>query len=256
VTDPARVILPYEWEGDIDRTGFNEPSGIAWHPGRGTLFVAGDEGELAEFTTEGERLQHRKLASARDLEGVTVDPATGLLYVAVEGEERIFEVAPDGLEPGREFQLPREQDGVVLFREGGQGIESLTFVPDPAHPEGGTFFVANQTFDDTAEGDRSFVVEAQLPLVSGGAEAAILKWFHVPFIDLSGLYYDPGTGHLLLIGDALNLIMECTTDGEVVGVWALTGDNQEGVTMDADGMMYIAQDSGGIIKIRPLWPHR
>jgi uncharacterized protein YjiK len=250
------VVLPYEWEGNIDRTGFNEPSGIVGHPGRGTLFVVGDEGELAEFTTEGERVQYRKLDSPRDLEGIAVNPATGMLYVAAEGEERVFEVDAETLEPGREFQLPREHDGVVLFREGGQGIESLTFAPDPAHPEGGTFFVANQTFDDAPDGDRSFVVEVELPLVSGGDAVKVLNWFHAGFIDVSGLHYDSGTGHLLLIGDALNVIMECSKTGEVVGIWAVTGDNQEGLTLDADGMMYIAQDSGGIIKIRPLWPHR
>jgi uncharacterized protein YjiK len=256
VTEPARVVLPYEWIGDIDKTGFNEPSGIVWHPGRGTLFVIGDEGELAEFTTDGERLQYRKLDTPRDLEAITVDPGTGLLYVGVEGEERIFEVDPATLEPGREWQLPREQGGIVLFRDGGQGIESLTFVPDAKDPEGGTFYVGNQTFEDVPEGDQSFVVQVELPLVRGGDKVQILSWFHVGFIDIGAMTWDPGTGHLLLVGDALNVIMECTTEGDVIGVWALTGDNQEGVTLDGDGMMYIAQDTGGIIKFRPLWPHR
>jgi hypothetical protein len=256
VTDPARVVLPYEWVGQIDETGFNEPSGIVWHPDRGTLFVVGDEGELAEFTTDGERLQYRKLDTSRDLEGITVNPATGLLYVAVEGEERIIEVDPGNLAPRREFQLPREQDGVVLFREGGQGIESVTFVPDVEQPGGGTLFVGNQTFEDVADGDQSFVVQVELPRTSDGTDVRILSWFHVDFIDIGAMTWDRSTGHLLVVGDALNVIMECTTSGKVIRIRALTGDNQEGLALDGEGMMYIAQDSGGIIKFRPLWPDR
>ena len=52
--DPRAVLLDYEWVGNIDPVEFNEPSGIVYHPGRNSLFVVGDNGDLCEITTTGE----------------------------------------------------------------------------------------------------------------------------------------------------------------------------------------------------------
>jgi hypothetical protein len=35
-----------------------------------------------------------------------------------------------------------------------------------------------------------------------------------------------------------------------VDFWAFPGDNQEGLAMDSEGLVYIAQDTGGILKVR------
>ena len=86
--------LTFEEGSNVDVRGFNEPSGITYHPHRGTLFVVGDEGDLLEMTTTGEWVKHKRIREA-DFEGVTCASATGLLYVAVEGEERILEIEPD-----------------------------------------------------------------------------------------------------------------------------------------------------------------
>jgi len=40
--------------------------------------------------------------------------------------------------------------------------------------------------------------------------------------------------------------------GQILKQYAFIGDNQEGITLDDEGYLYIAQDSGGIIKIRYL----
>ena len=45
-----------------------------------------------------------------------------------------------------------------------------------------------------------------------------------------------------------------TLDGRVERGYALIGESQEGITMDPDGHLYIAQDQGGIIKVRWLRP--
>jgi myo-inositol-hexaphosphate 3-phosphohydrolase len=41
-----------------------------------------------------------------------------------------------------------------------------------------------------------------------------------------------------------------TTAGEFLNSWAFPGDNQEGMAVDEEGFLYIAQDSGGIIKTK------
>ncbi len=254
VSDPRSIVLPYEWGGNIDKDDFNEPSGITYHAGRGTLFVVGDEGEVCELTTEGIRLNYMKMPERRDLEGITSDPSTGLLYVAVEGEEKVLEMDPDSFEVRREFAIPRSAGDEELFQPGGQGMEAICFVPDAEHPEGGTFFVANQSFEEGPGKERSLVVQVELPLRSGGVEPVrILSWFEPGVIDIGGLHYVAATGHLLMAGDAANVLIESTTSGQILQVWAFTGNDQEGIVVDDEGVMYITQDSGGIIKITPRW---
>jgi uncharacterized protein YjiK len=43
-------------------------------------------------------------------------------------------------------------------------------------------------------------------------------------------------------------LLEITRTGKIIGSWALPGEEQEGMIMDWKGFLYIAQDSGGILK--------
>ena len=193
VADPddvlQNIVFSYEWVGDIDKTGFNEPSGICWHAQRGTLFIVGDEGDICELTTDGVMVKQKHLRPA-DFEGVTYDPATGLLYLAVEEEESVLEVDPETFAIRREFPLPRDFGGHVLLQAGGEGIEAITFIPDSQHPEGGVFYVANQAFTLSDEQDISAIFQIELPLRTSAGEARITGYFEPGIIDLSGLHYD------------------------------------------------------------------
>ncbi|MDY7030114.1 MAG: hypothetical protein SVR04_17645, partial [Spirochaetota bacterium] len=53
------------------------------------------------------------------------------------------------------------------------------------------------------------------------------------------------------LSDAENVIFEMERDGGVLGARPLPGRDQEGITVDDDGNLYIAQDSGEIIKYTP-----
>ena len=159
----ADLAFPHKWAGVLDEDRrINEPSGIVFHPARRTLFVVDDEGALAEVTTDGQVLRNVPLTAERDYEGVTFDPATGMLYLAAEGDEQIVEVDPDTFAVTRIFAIDRHLNGNLRLKPGGQGIEAITFVPDADHPEGGTFFVANQAFSlhDPEDPSALFEVEA------------------------------------------------------------------------------------------------
>ncbi len=245
------VVFPNKWVGDIDRIGFNEPSGIVWHGGRGTLFVVGDEGDICEIKTDGTLVKEAHIRQA-DFEGITYDPATGLLYLAVEGEEAIVEVDPDTFEVVREWRVPREFEGRLLMREGGEGLEGITFVPDADHAEGGIFYVANQAFVLNNPEDISAIFRVEVPLRSGGEEVRILGYYEPGVIDIAGLNYEAATRTILAVSDAENLLMIYSPDLELVDFYAFPGDNQEGITVDDAGFIYIAQDSGGILKLKWL----
>jgi len=249
---PQSILFHYEWVGDIDRIAFNEPSGIVYHTGRGTLFAVGDEGDICEFAVDGSSTKQAHIRDA-DFEGVTFDPATGLLYVAIEGEERILEIEPESFAVLREFPIDRQFEGVELLKPGGQGVEGITFVPDPSHPEGGTFFLSNQGFEFFPAEDPSVIVEVVAPLRSSSdkeATARIVRALHVGVPDIAGFHYDAASGHMFIVSDGSNALFEITRDGEVLRGWAFPGDNQEGIAIDPQGFIYIAQDSGGILKLK------
>lgn len=250
-TASPNIAFPHQWVGNIEKAGFNEPSGICWHSQRKTLFVVGDEGDICEIKTDGTLIKQKRIRRA-DFEGITHDPSTGLLYIAVEGEESIIEINPETFEVLREFSLPRTLDGRTLLAAGAQGIEAITFVPDSGHPEGGLFCVANQAFSLTDEQDISAIFQVELPLRSNKGTPKLLGYIAPSVIDLSGLYYDHQTGHLFVISDATNTILEYSRERDLISAYAFPGDNQEGIAVDDDGFMYIAQDSGGIIKLKWL----
>jgi uncharacterized protein YjiK len=252
--DPRAILLQHEWLGNIDQVDFNEPSGIEYHAERGTLFVVGDEGDLCEIKTDGTLVRQAHIRDG-DFEGVTYDPATGLLYVAVEGEEKILEIDPDVFQVRREFALPRDFEGRTLLKPGGQGVEAIAFVPDSKHTEGGVFYIANQGLESAPPDDPSVIVEVELALRTGeggGLEAKISRALHVGVIDIAGLHYEAASDHLYFVSDATNTLFETTLDGDLLRSWAFPARDQEGLAMGPDGYLYVAQASGGVIKLKWL----
>jgi len=255
-TNPQSIVFPFQYIGNIDKAHsdkpYYQPSGICFHSRRGTLFVVVDQGMVSEMTTDGTVINEQRILRA-DFEGITHDPSTGQLYVAIERTEQIIELDPETFNVLREFSIPRDFKGDTLLKAGGQGIEAITFVPDMNHPHGGTFYVANQSYDLEDAEDISAVFEVEVPLKSKAdtnTSVKILRYFSLGVIDLSGLYFDEATGHLYVISDSTNTIFEFTRNGTLLSGYAFPGDNQEGITVDDQGYLYIAQDSGGIIKIK------
>lgn len=243
--------LPYNWIGNITHRQIAEPSGITYHPTRRSLFLADDSGSVHEVSLEGKLVQSKGL-SERDIEGITVDPSTGLLYAAVEDDEVILELEPENLAIQREFRVGRNFKGELLLRKGGMGIEAIAFVPDASHPEGGTFWIGNQSFSLKAKDEPSVVCEVVVPLRSSTAKRAdgtIIHAYKMDFIDISGLAYDAQGDFLVVISDTTNLLVELKREGTVLRQYLLPGDEQEGIVLDGLGYMYVAQENGKIIKL-------
>lgn len=252
VTDSGVARFKHQLVADIDNSQIDEPSGICFHSQRGTLFVVGDEGDVYELETDGTMIKHRRF-SLYDLEGITHNPATGLVYLAAEGDELIIEIDPETFDILREFPIPRVIDGDELLKVEGEGIEALTFAPNPNHPEGGTFFVGNQSFDLERKEDISGIFEVSLPLRQKGErleQVKVLRYFKPGVVDVSGLFYDKLSDHLFIISDAKNRLFEFERSGKLIREMSFPGANQEGITVDNDGYMYIAQDTGGVIKVK------
>ncbi len=251
------IRFPYLWldepgyGGNIDRQNFPEPSGLCFHPLRKTLFVVSDEGEISEIETDGTPVF--QMAIPGDLEGVTVNPETGLLYLVKEGDDIILEFDPDKREVTRSFPLNRAYEGnpeYIEKRTGSydNGIESIAFIGSETHPEGGTFYIGNQW-------DPPCVMEVLIPIKTSRektAEAHIVRVLPLKIDDPAALFYDPKTGLLNVVNDADNILIEITLEGRIVREYAFLGDEQEGIARDDEGFLFIAQDVGGILKVKDL----
>jgi len=255
------IRFPYLWldepgyGGNIEKQPILEPSGICYHPLRKTLFMVSDEGEVAEMETDGTLIFRQKVPG--DLEGITVNPETGLLYMVIEGDDVIFEYDPKKKKVLRTFPLDRSYNGdpeYIQKQEGyDNGIESIEFIPDTEHPEGGSFYLGNQW-------DPPCVMEVLIPLRSCQepvCEARILRVLPVKLDDPAAMHFDTRTGLLNIVSDADNILIEIDLDGKIIKEYAFLGANQEGITIDEQGFLYIAQDhqeitAGEIIKVKDL----
>ena len=228
-----------------------EPSGIVYSARRDTLFVVGDEGDICELLLDGTLIEKTHINKA-DLEGITIDPATGLLYAIKEDSMMILEFHPGSLEPLRQFPIEITSGAHIPARKNSnRGIEAITFVPDPGHPSGGTFFIANQGWRTRHTKGVAAVYEIAVPLqdtADTNQAAHIMQHFEPGITDLAGLHYDERLEQLLLISDKHDTLMLLTTDGKTRASYKLPGKNQEGITMDSAGYLYIAEDSGDIFK--------
>ena len=251
------IRYPCEWpgspgfSGNIDKAGIIQPSGICFYPERKTFFVVSDQGEIFEMRTDGTVVSRQNVPG--DLEDITLDPRTGLLYIVVEGEDIILEFDPDKRAITRRFAVNRafQKNPDFLQKQTDRydnGLESLVFVPDNGHPEGGTFYAGNQE-------DPACIIELFVPLRTGkgdALEARILRVLPFQMDDPSGLVYDPLKKHLYAVDDADNIFVEITLEGKLIREYAFPGNDQEGFSWDDEGYLYITQDSGGIIKLKDL----
>ena len=252
--DPLDILFPHKRISNFNSIDFDEPSGIVFHTQRGTLFIVGDEGDLAEIKPDGS-LVHKEEIEDADFEGITYNPATGLLYAVTESKARIMEINPNDFDVLRVFGIdPVFEDEDILKSEKNH-VEAITFVPDPDQPEGGTFFLTNSQNEEVDKAAVSTIFEVVIPLqnhVAENATARIINVFPLNVIDLSGLDYDPANDHLYVISDTTNTFLEITRSGEVLKAYAFPGKNQEGIAKDDEGFLYFVQDSGGIIKVKWL----
>jgi hypothetical protein len=229
--------------------GLPEPSGVVYHAKRGSLFVVSDDGTIGEVSLDGKVRATRALGG--DLEGITYDPGTGNLYVVREGHEIIFEVDPNSFAIRRRFTIDRSFEGDADFLErGGDGIEGLTFVPDPAHREGGRFYAVNQ-FDPPA------LVEFALPLRSSRErfeKARIVAAHRVASPPLSDVLWSAELRAFLIASALWRSVYVVDETGMRRASVRVPGIMQEGIALLPDGAVVIAQDTGGLLKWVPSTP--
>lgn len=223
-----------------------EPSDVVYHPTRRTLFVVGDEGDLAEVSLDGKLLRTAHLGG--DLEAITVDPVSGSLFVAREGHEIILEVKPDNFRLLRRFTIDRSFGGDPNYlKRGGDGVEGLAYVPDEKDPEGGHLWIVNQY-------DPPVLAELDIALRTSKDKFLTARLARVLPIDaapLSGVLWRAESREFLIVSALWKRVSVIGANGHPERSVRIPGFLPEGIATLPDGRFAIAQDSGGLMIWKP-----
>jgi len=221
-----------------------EPSGIVRHERYHDLFLVSDNGWVSRMDQSG--TVSNTWTPGGDLEGIAVaNSDTDYLYLGVENPDAIqeFDIS-NGALTGKSWELTSWMTGPP-----NQGLESLTFIPDGHHPysdgtSGGLFYAGLQ-----ADGQ---IYIFDIDLSASGTVTHIDTIEPYPGVsDLSGLHYHAETYILYAVFDSSNYLMELETDGTLINIYDLAGDNQEGITLAnscpaSETEIFIAEDSGEV----------
>lgn len=220
----------------ITQTGVKEPSGVAFHPITGHVFVVGDDGTLAELDGSGKNL--RTLKVENQIEDVTYHPPTGQLLLVSEKTAELILYNPAA---GKELRRWKIDVAAVLGSpptEANQGFEGLAFRPDRSRPGGGIIYLAHQRAPATVVGV-AFDTGSSAPI---GAGAVVSRWTFTGFDDLTAVTYVPSVDRVVVVADSQDRMLVLAADGSVQDEIPIPGQQQEGLAFDPSGAMWIADD--------------
>jgi len=232
---PFPGSLPGTEIGTANLPPWFEPSGIVWHARLQQLLVVDDNGFLASMPSAGGPATITFVGG--DLEAIAYANADwDRIYLGREHPDAILEFSLTSNSVVRTFDLTPFMTGPDNL-----GMEALTFVPIAGHPEGGEFYAGLQ--------HTGVIYRFTLPIVSSATSANVT--FLGAFVDgsplpgISGMDFDRATGTLYSIYDGASVVRATRAAGTIgVGSWALPGNDQEGIAVDACCRLYIAEDAG------------
>lgn len=224
----------------LNDTGVREPSGVAYDARRGRLFVVGDEGSLAMLDRKGSGPV--TVPAPVQVEDVAVLPDGSLLLVRELGGELI---AVDA-ETGKEKRRWRLDTPALLGRKGGlnanAGFEGLALRRDSTRPGAVVLYLVHQRSPSAIIGVR-FDPEGSSEALGG--EAVVARWDLEQEGDLTAATYVPSLDRILVIADARDRLLVLDLGGKIEASIALPGVQQEGLSLDDAGTLWVADDRAG-----------
>ncbi|PQO99655.1 MULTISPECIES: SdiA-regulated domain-containing protein [Pseudomonas] len=221
-------------------------SGIAYDPEHDRLLgiTNGVPMQIVAMSRNGDLLERYPLIGFQDTEGLAY-MGNGRVVIADEQLQRLYVVTlPDSPGPIHVENAPFVAIEINLS-EHNKGFEGVTYD------------AANDRIFAIKERDprQLFTVTGMLTSIGGPLQIHIKDLTHwidrsVFGLDLSEGYYDPRTGHLLLLSEQSSNVTELDQDGNFVSFRSLLGLNDlkktipqaEGMTMDTSGELYIVSE--------------
>lgn len=195
-----------------------EPSGLSFNADKSLLYVVSDNtAKVYKLSLKGAVLGSLEY-EGEDLEGITVDPSSGNIFVVEERKREVVRLNKYGKEISR-TTLDIENN------KANNGLEGITFNNDNNH-----LFVLN-------EKNPGLLIELN-------ETGKILKEIELDFAsDYSGIYYESTEKVLWIISDQSRTVTKCDLEGNKIISYKLNSSNAEGIVVDPDSKkIYIVLD--------------
>lgn len=195
-----------------------ELSGLCLSRDRSSLLACGDKGVVKSISFDGKTNEIWTYAS--DMEGITLNPSNGDIYLAIEGEQEVHLL----LSPAYDEQTPlfTVQDALGYKNS---GLEAVEYYKDDI------VFVGSQ------KGSCLWQYRLDGTMISRISLSAFAS-------EIAGLCYDVEAG-CLWVADSKNAQMFiCTVDGELISTYDLSFvDNAESICVDrANDCVWVGSD--------------
>ena len=216
-TAPKMPVMGERIVFDVD---VEEISGICLNSDKTALLAIGDQGVVKQISFTGE-VTHI-LDFYADMEGVTLDPETGDMYIAAEWEQGVLKLdAPDYQNCQMQFHVQEAID--EGYRN--SGLEGISYYKDDI------LFIGSQEGANLWQYRKDGTMISKISL-SGFAD------------EIAGICYDTEADWLWIIDSNFVKIYICTVDGELLATYDL-GDieNAESICVDRErGCVWVGSD--------------
>lgn len=186
-----------------------ELSGLCFNNDSSALLACGDKGVVKSVTFTGEVTE--MWTSPSDMEGITIDPSTGDIYLAIEGKQEIHVLkAPACSSQEVAFAVKEAVDG----NYDNNGLEAVEYYKD------GILFVGSQKNANLWQYAMDGTMISKVSLSSFASEIA-------------GLCYDQQSGRLWVTDSKKAKIFVCTPEGNLLATYDISYiDNAESICVD------------------------
>lgn len=203
------------FEVDVD-----ELSGLCFNLDKTALLACGDQGVLKTVSFDGSSMDFWSYPS--DMEGVALDPATGDIYLAIEGKQEVHVLyAPEHAAQQVSFVVNDAVDGD--YRN--SGLEAIEFYKDDV------LFVGSQRDANLWQYRNDGTLISRISLSSFASEIA-------------GLCYEPDADLLWVTDSRKARIFLCSVDGTVLMTYDVPFiENAESICVDRErGCVWVGSD--------------
>lgn len=238
-----------------------EVSAVTYNKDTDTLFVVGDAGtSIVQISKTGELIDSMTLATGSSPQGTEFYDPEGLTYIG-NGQFVMTE------ERDRNVVLFTYQAGTTLTRETAKTVDMGTFSPNLGF-EGISYDPLTDGYIIVKEKEPISVFQSDVDFDAGTAtngssstENAVDLFApdNLGIADIADVFalsnIDPLDETMLILSQESARILEVDRDGNVLSVMNLYSDSgnplpvenqqHEGITMDADGFIYVVSENGG-----------
>ena len=212
--------LPVMGDHTIMEVDIDELSGLCFDKTHTGLLACGDRGVVKSISFDGEVTE--VYANSSDMEGITVDPSSGDIYLAIEGKQEIHLLSsPDYSVSEVAFPIIE----AVQENYANDGLEAVEYYKN------NKFFVGSQKFSNIWICKSNGTILSKVSLSDFAVEVA-------------GLCYERETDWLWVTDSKNYQIYICKVDGTLLAAYDIPFiDNAESICVDRNaGCVWVGSD--------------